>query len=194
MNRILRTLLTVAVLGATGLWTATSEATWPRYRVTAGYSLPTAPYQTPSWVPVYPQSPYGRTAPVAPVTIAPPNVSVPGYGGVAPANMQPSLLSPPNVSVPNSSFYPPAYNQPMYNQPGFGQPAYNQPAYNPASVNSYYAPQQSQPYQQPYQQPLPMQSYPGYQAPGGFYQPTRPSSFYSPVPSYYPQPSLFGRY
>lgn len=198
MHKILRSALpTIAAAALIAFSAATSEASWPRYRVSAGYSLPSAPSMRPVFVPVYPTDRYLQANPgVVPATYAP-QVSVPGYGApVAPANMQPSLLAPPAVSVPNTSYYPQTYNAPAYNQPAYnaGQPAYNQqPVYNPAPapVTAYSNP----PAYQPYQQPRPIQPYTGAVQPyGAYYQPTRPSTFYSPTPSYYPQQPVFGQY
>jgi hypothetical protein len=201
MHKILRSALPMFAAAWIAFSAATSDAAWPRYRVSAGYSLPSAPAMRPMFVPVYPTDRYLQANPgVVPATYGAPQVSVPGYGGqVAPANMQPSLLAPPAVSVPNTSYYPQTYNAPQYNQPAYN-PAYNQPynagynpqpVYNPAPVTAYSNPQ---PYQ-PYQQPRPIQPYTGAVQPyGGFYQPTRPSTVYSPTPSYYPQQPVFGQY
>lgn len=181
--------------------TSTSEAAWPRYRVSSSYSLPTAPQMRPMMV--YPTERYLQANPtVMPATYGQPmvpNVMAPGN---VPANMPPSLLAPPQVTVPNTTFYPQTYNAPLYNQPGYAQPTYNQPAYTPYNYNqpattiappttSYYNPS---PYPA-YQQPRPIQPYTGAVQPyGGFYQPTRPSTFYSPTPNYYPQQPVFGQY
>lgn len=179
---------------------ASSDAAWPRYRVSAGYSLPSAPAMRPMFVPVYPTDRYLQANPgLVPATYGAPQVSVPGYGGaVAPANMQPSLLAPPAISVPNTSYYPQAYNAPQYNPQQYNAPQYNQPAYTPYGYNSpqpitsYYNPPPAFPQ---YQQPRPIQPYTGAVQPqGGFYQPTRPSTFYSPTPSYGPQQPVFGQY
>ena len=178
--------------------TATSEAAWPRYRVSSAYSLPSAPAMRPMFVPVYPTDRYLQANPgVVPANYAAPNVTVPGLGAPA-ANYPPSLLAPPNISVPNTSFYPQQpyaaqqYNQPQYSSGyapyNYNTPTYNAPAYNPPSTSYYNPPAHQQPQPiQPYTQ-QPVQPY------GGFYQPTRPSTFYSPTPSYYPQQPVFGQY
>lgn len=192
MLKPLRTALPIVFALALIAMATTSEAAWPRYRVSAGYSLPSAPAMRPMFVPVYPTDRYLQANPgVVPATYGAPQVNVP-------ANMPPSLLAPPAISVPNTSYYPQTYNAPQYNQPAFN-PAYQpynagynpQPVYNPAPVTAYSNPQ---PYQ-PYQQPRPIQPYTGAVQPyGGFYQPTRPSTVYSPTPSYYPQQPVFGQY
>lgn len=157
-----------AAFALLGLSAATSDAAWPRYRVSASYSLPSAP----AYRPVYPVAP--AYLPQAPA-YAVPNYGVPNYAApsyvVPAANVAPSYYGQPNLqlgqmqSAPNTSYYAP-------------------PAYAPAPTTSYYGPQQQA--IQPYVQPM--------QPAGGFYQPTRPSSFYSPTPGYfYPQP-VFGRY
>ena len=200
MNKFLRTAMPILAALAFLLAVATTcEAAWPRYRVSAGYSLPSTPYMRPMMV--YPTDRYLQANPgVVPATYAPPAVSVPGSmpglpGTVPPANMPPSLLAPPAISVPNTSYYAPGYNTyapPAYNQPIYNQQLYNQPVYNPAPpTTSYYNPSAIQ----PYQQPRPIQPYVAPVQPyGGFYQPTRPSTFYSPTPSYYPQQPVFGQY
>jgi hypothetical protein len=189
----------IAILAVLAL-AATSEAAWPRYRVSAGYSLPSAPAMRPMFVPVYPTERYLQANPgVVPATYGQPlvpNVMVPNGmapGTVPAANMPPSLLAPPQVSVPNTSYYPQTYNAPQYNQqPAYTPYNYNTPATTmPPPTTSYYNP----PAYQPYQQPRPIQPYTGAVQPyGGFYQPTRPSTFYSPTPSYYPQQPVFGQY
>ncbi|WP_254508298.1 hypothetical protein [Anatilimnocola floriformis] len=203
-------LFLVATLAVLGL-ASTSQAAWPRYRVSSSYSLPSAPAMRPVFVPVYPTDKYLQANPgVVPATYAPPAVNVPGMGAPA-ANYPPSLVAPPAISVPNSSFYPQTYNAPAYNTPAYTAPysAQYQPQYTPYNYNaapltpaptaSYYNPQ---PYT-PYQQPRPIQPYTGStyapqptQAYGSYYQPTRPSSFYSPTPNYYPQqqPINYGQY
>ncbi len=177
---------------------STSEAAWPRYRVSAGYSLPSAPAMRPMFVPVYPTDRYLQANPgVVPATYgAPsvPNVMVPGTipnATIPAANLQPSLLAPPQISVPNTSYYPQTYNA-----PGVNQPAYTPYSYNTPATTSYYAPPAyNPPAVQPYQAPRPIQPYTGAVQPyGAYYQPTRPSTFYSPTPSYYPQQPVFGQY
>jgi hypothetical protein len=215
MNKILRSALPmVAAAFVLTAFAATSEAAWPRYGVSAYHSLPSVPLQRPQFVPVYPNT---ATVPgVASYTqpaYAPPVVNVPGAmpPGGAPANYAPSLLAPPSVSVPNTTYY-----QPNYGTPTYGVPTYNAPAYNPAPITTGYTPYSynttppytAAPYNtvpqtsyynppafQPYQQPRPIQPYvqPAQQY-GGYYQPTRPSTFYSPTPSYYPQRPIFGQY
>jgi hypothetical protein len=186
MNRLSWKLIAVASLAISGFWTATSEAEWPRIRVYNSYSLPSAPV----YRPVFQATPV--ILPAAPA----PGYVVPNYGTPV----------APNISVPGqgTSYYAPQpYAQPGYSQPGYAQPGYVQPGYAgapsyqqnyaPAPTTSYYAPQQ--PAFQPYQRPLPTQQYAQpMQAPGGFYQPNRPATFYSPTPGYhYPQP-VFGAY
>ncbi len=167
MPKIFHTSLPMlAAVALLGLNATTSDAAWPRYRVSAGYSLPSAP----AYRPVYQVAP--AYLPQAP------GYATPGYG-VPAANIAPSYYAQPNAqpgllpAAPNTSYYAP-------------------PAYGAAPTTSYYA---QQPAIQPYVQPRPIQPYgQPLQPAGGFYQPTRPSSFYSPTPGYfYPQP-VFGRY
>ena len=193
MNRFTWKLIALASVAISGLWTATGEAEWPRIRVNNSYSLPSAPV----YRPVFQAAPV--MVPAAPGYVAPsygtpvvPNISVPGQGT--------SYYAPQPYGQPG--YAQPGYAQPGNVQPGYAQPGYAAPTYQqnyaPAPTTAYYNPRPAynqQPVFQPYQRPLPIQQYAQpMQAQGGFYQPNRPATFYSPTPGYhYPQP-VFGAY
>jgi hypothetical protein len=162
----LRSLRWIAPLALVGLTVASAEAGWPRYRVNAAYSLPSAPsVGHPTIAPV-------QVQPVYPVN---PGVYVPAqsYPTLPTTNFQ-QPLSPPQIHVPHITNYQPTFN-----------PVGAQPLYNPASHASYYQPAM----------PLPIQPYtPAVQPYGGYYQPTRPSSFYAPQPSYHYAQPIYGKY
>lgn len=170
------------------LWTSTSAAEWPRIRVNNSYSLPSVPAQRPVF----------QAAPVI-LPSAPPGYVTPNYG-------TPVV---PDISVPNTTYYAPGYAAPNYAAPNYSAPNYAAPNYAapryaapptyganynyaPAPTTSYYAPQ---PAFQQYQRPLPIQNYAQPMQPvGGYYQPNRPASFYSPTPGYHYPQSVFGGY
>lgn len=207
MTRAPLTSMVASVACLLCLWTSSSEATWPRYRVNNSYSLPSVP----AYRPVVQQPTV--LLPGAPLQ----GYVTPGYG--APAYAAPGYVAPaytaPNVSVPGmtgTNYYAPPYTQPGYAQPGIAPttpyPGYQAANYPPALLTpppttSYYAPQAGvqpsyqpgmQPAFQPYQQPRPIYNYAQPVQPyGGFYQPNRPATFYSPTPTYNPQP-VFGGY
>jgi hypothetical protein len=193
MNRFTGNLVAAAAFIVLACGTTTSEAVWPRYRVSNSYSLPSVP----AYRPVYQAAPI--LLPAAPA---------PGY--VAPNYGAPVV---PNISVPNTTYYPPGYAAPGYATSGYAAPGYAAPGYAapgyatpgyaapqthganyvPAPTTSYYAPQQ--PVFQPYQQPRPIHQYAQpMQAASGYYQPNRPATFYSPTPGYHYPQSVFGGY
>lgn len=177
----------LAALTLVGLTANSSQAEWPQYRVNAGYSMPSAPAFRPAVQPAVPvvnlQPPtitnsYRPLVPTAqayyasPQPLSPP-VTTAMYG-------QP--LAHPNMSanyLPTQQFTPYSYTHIHANTVT--------PTYNPVPQAAYYAPQGPQTPMPSPPQPQPLQPY------GGYYQPTRPSTFYSPLPGYRYQP-VFGQY
>ncbi|WP_425613858.1 hypothetical protein NA78x_003702 [Anatilimnocola sp. NA78] len=180
-------LAVIAALAVVGFTATASQAEWPRYRVNAGYSMPSAPAFRPAVPP-----------PVPVVNLQPPTITN-SYRPLVPT-AQPIYASPqpmsspvttamygqpiahPNMSanyLPTQQFTPYSYAHTHANPVT--------PMYNPVPQAAYYAPQGSQttmpaaPLAQPYQPN------------GGYYEPTRPSNFYSPLPGYRYQ-QTFGQY
>ncbi|QDU28331.1 hypothetical protein ETAA8_34310 [Anatilimnocola aggregata] len=167
--------LLVAVVGLCGSATE-SQAEWPRYRVSASYSLPSAPAYRPVLPGVQMQPVAQAYHPVSP----PP----PAFYG---SPVAPSYYAPQPVAGSTTSFHPltSQYTPYSYAQQPF--PPYQAPVpprYNPQINTAYYGPQ---PHQTPLTLPTTPQSVHTY---GNYYQPERPAASYSPNPGFhYLQPA-----